>query len=212
MAKRRRRKKSGCATLLAFPFELLRGILTILTPKKRRAKTRRKAKRRPAAPSRQRVAQSKAAIDEWLRTWPMKQSKRSGHPLEYWQGIARDLLAQRRKMDNNPITPIGHYAFKWPGATEAILDRNNSGMALEKAGKIDEAIRVYELSVADAFFGSHPYDRLRIIYTRQKQYQDAIRVCSAYIALPARKHGQNKDRFRHHRDKLKEKAKKARQK
>ena len=45
---------------------------------------------------------------------------------------------------------------------------------------------------------SHPHDRLRIIHTHQKRYQDAIRVCQAYLDLPDRECGQDKEHFRHH--------------
>lgn len=62
--------------------------------------------------------------------------------------------------------------------------RNIRGMELEDAGKTDEAIRLYEMNVSDHDIGSHPYERLRIIYTKRRDYADAIRVCQvASIAL-----------------------------
>jgi tetratricopeptide (TPR) repeat protein len=80
--------------------------------------------------------------------------------------------------------------------------RNDRGKASERQGQIAEAVAFYEASVEDRFFGSFPYDWLRIIYTRQGQYADAIRVCQAYLDLPDRPHGQNKERFQHHLEKL----------
>lgn len=88
-----------------------------------------------------------------------------------------------------------------------MAERNDRGKELEGQGQIAEAVVLYEANVEDRFSGSFPYDRLRIIYTRQGQYADAIRVCRAYLDLPDRPHGQNKERFQHHLEKLVEKRK-----
>jgi hypothetical protein len=61
------------------------------------------------------------------------------------------------------------------------VDRNLNGIALEKEGNIDAAIALYEANIAARFDGTHPYERLRIIYSKQKCWDDAIRVCRAYI-------------------------------
>ena len=37
-------------------------------------------------------------------------------------------------------------------------------MELEKEGKIDSAILLYEENVKESFEGNHPYDRLAVIY------------------------------------------------
>jgi len=67
-----------------------------------------------------------------------------------------------------------------------MVDRNLTGRSLEKSGHIDEAVTLYEKNIEDGFIGSHPYERLRIIYTKRKDYGNAIRVCQAYINLPAK--------------------------
>jgi tetratricopeptide (TPR) repeat protein len=64
-----------------------------------------------------------------------------------------------------------------------IVGRNAKGMELEKAGHMDEAIALYEQNIADRADTPHPYERLRIIYTKHKQYDDAIRVCKAYVEM-----------------------------
>jgi hypothetical protein len=64
-----------------------------------------------------------------------------------------------------------------------MLNRNLKGIELEKAGRIDEAIYEYEANIKDEFVGSHPYERLRIIYTRLHRYDDAIRVCAQFILI-----------------------------
>ena len=116
--------------------------------------------------------------------------------------MANLLLKGRLLLKNNPLTPVGRYAFKWPGASEYLVERNNRGIDLEKKMEIEAAVVIYELSINDDFFGSHPYDRLRIIYGRRHWYVDAIRVCRAYLSLPDRPHGQNKPHFKTHLEKL----------
>lgn len=64
-----------------------------------------------------------------------------------------------------------------------IVERNIKGQELEKQLKIDEAIYFYENNVADFADTPFPYERLRIIYTKRKQYGQAIRICKAYIEL-----------------------------
>ncbi len=62
-----------------------------------------------------------------------------------------------------------------------IVDRNLQGSEFEKSGRLEHAIQIYELNVADQVDTPHPYDRLRILYTKNKQYDNAIRVCQAWI-------------------------------
>lgn len=85
----------------------------------------------------------------------------------------------------------------------AMVDRNLTGIDLERAGAIDRAIALYEANVAESFIGSHPYERLRIIYTKQRDYPNALRVCRAYLALPLRDvDAQKGTRLRQHAAKL----------
>jgi hypothetical protein len=148
------------------------------------------------------------SILSWKSQWIKQQTLNSLHPDSFWYEIADLLLESRLKLDNNPLVPIGIYAFEWAGAMELLVGRNNRGIEFEKNGNMESAIVIYEISVADCFFGAHPYDRLRIHYTKQKWYKDAIRVCKAYIDLPNRPHGQNKPHFQSHLEKLSVKAKK----
>lgn len=57
-----------------------------------------------------------------------------------------------------------------------MVDRNLIGRELEKAGRVDEAIALYEANVDDLFAGSAPYDGLACIYRKQKRYSDEVRV------------------------------------
>ncbi len=61
------------------------------------------------------------------------------------------------------------------------VERNLSGIKLEKKGNIDKVIELYEMNVAENCMGNHPYDRLAIIYRKRKQYDDEIRVLNKAI-------------------------------
>lgn len=56
------------------------------------------------------------------------------------------------------------------------VERNLQGKELERIGRIDDAISLYELNVADDFEGSHPYDRLATIYHERKDYNNERRI------------------------------------
>ena len=144
----------------------------------------------------------KKAIEQWQQNWVIEQVKGSNHPETFWKKVAIQLINGRLQIENNPLVPIGRYAFDWPGAMEFLVNRNNRGIVLGKSNNVEAAIEIYELGIADAFFGTHPYDRLRIIYGKKKRFKDAIRICRAYLALPDRTHGQDKAHFKHHLSKL----------
>ena len=54
--------------------------------------------------------------------------------------------------------------------TRNVLD-NQKGIAYEKTGDIEKAIEIYEKVVARKFDGSHPYDRLAILYRKQGNFE-----------------------------------------
>ena len=66
---------------------------------------------------------------------------------------------------------------------EKQVDRNLKGIKLEKTGKVDEAIKLYEININENFVGNHPYDRLAIIYRKRKQFDDEIRVLERAVTL-----------------------------
>jgi hypothetical protein len=65
-----------------------------------------------------------------------------------------------------------------------MAERNLTGIKLEEQGEIGKAIALYEANVADLFCGTHPYDRLRILYAKQEDYANAARVCRAFLNVP----------------------------
>lgn len=54
--------------------------------------------------------------------------------------------------------------------------RNNEGIAFEKSGRIDKAIKVYEENIWHGHHARHSYNRLMIIYRKQKRYYDELRI------------------------------------
>lgn len=65
-----------------------------------------------------------------------------------------------------------------------LMGNLSQGKALEMAGQVDEAVAFYETAVADQIASRFPYEHLRVIYVRRKQYAEARRVCQAAIANP----------------------------
>lgn len=66
---------------------------------------------------------------------------------------------------------------------EEALERNFRAMEAERAGDPDHAVRLYETNVAAGFVGSHPYERLALIYEARRAPAQAIRVLETYVAL-----------------------------
>jgi tetratricopeptide (TPR) repeat protein len=63
------------------------------------------------------------------------------------------------------------------------VDRNLEGIKLEKEGKTDKAISLYEKNLEENFEGSHPYNRLAIIYRKRGQIDEEIRVLEKAVYL-----------------------------
>ena len=62
-------------------------------------------------------------------------------------------------------------------------ERLAQAQKFEKANEVQNAIALYEQNINDGFLATLPYERLRIIYEKQKNYQSAIRVCKRYIEI-----------------------------
>ncbi|MCP5099251.1 MAG: hypothetical protein GY943_27170 [Chloroflexi bacterium] len=65
-----------------------------------------------------------------------------------------------------------------------MMENLNSGRAHEMAGRIPDAIKSYENAVADQISIRFPYEHLRVIYRRQQQYANALRICQLAISNP----------------------------
>jgi len=83
----------------------------------------------------------------------------------------------------NPVEEIRLHNRRLAEIFDIMVDRNNKGIELEKKVDIESAIKLYEQNVADEFFGTHPYDRLVIIYRKRKQFDDEIRILKRKISI-----------------------------
>ena len=70
-------------------------------------------------------------------------------------------------------------------APNLIINYEAYGYTLEKEGKVEEAKLIYWKAINEGFDGSHPYERLRIIYAKNNDWQGAIKACEGYIDLNA---------------------------
>lgn len=92
--------------------------------------------------------------------------------------LLNDLALQMSQQQKGKPLPYGREADR---LHNTMFRRNERAIKHEKAGRIDQAIALYEQNVTDRFDGNHPYTRLRILYTKRKQYDQAIRVCQAFV-------------------------------
>ena len=66
---------------------------------------------------------------------------------------------------------------------EAQTARNLEAIDAEHAGRLDEAIALYERNVAEGFPGDLPYGRLVAIYEKRAQLDEAERVLRRAMAV-----------------------------
>jgi tetratricopeptide (TPR) repeat protein len=66
---------------------------------------------------------------------------------------------------------------------EAQTARNLEAIDAEHAGRVDDAIALYERNVAEGFPGDLPYGRLVAIYEKRGAYDEAERVLVRAIAV-----------------------------
>lgn len=64
-----------------------------------------------------------------------------------------------------------------------MVSDNLHGKKLEQSGKIEEAKKLYEKNISKDFEGNFPYDRLAVIYRKEKDYDNEIRVLNHAIRV-----------------------------
>lgn len=102
---------------------------------------------------------------------------------EYPDGIRDYLLrAMSLKLMDTSLRAARSHAKAADIIADRQVNRNMQGIDLEKSDP-QAAIQLYEQNISEMFIGEHPYKRLRILYTKQKNYDNAIRVCERYIAM-----------------------------
>ena len=65
------------------------------------------------------------------------------------------------------------------------MQRNEEAELAVHNGDTERAIKLYEVSIAEEFVGSHPYERLASVYESRHNPAEAFRVCEAFTKLAA---------------------------
>ena len=141
---------------------------------------------------------------EWRERWIAQMTQRSQHSTPFWQTVADRLIADRQFLFHDPCAPLGQYILDSIDHFQLLAGRHEEGLHWERMGNLTEALILYEANVADAFDNISPYERLRIIYTDQQWYEDALRVCEAYLALPWQSVAGSQPYFQDHVERLTE--------
>ncbi len=119
---------------------------------------------------------------QWREDWIAKIMQHSQQPQIFWQAVANRFTTDRLRMGRDPISPLGQYVLDSIKCFELLAERNERALHWEVVGDLTKAMILYEANVADCFNNLLPYERLRIIYTDWRWYDDALRVCESYLA------------------------------
>ena len=63
------------------------------------------------------------------------------------------------------------------------VERNLRGRELEREGRIDNAVDLYQANVQEGFEGNHPYDRLAAIFRQRKDYASEVAVLERAVEV-----------------------------
>lgn len=90
------------------------------------------------------------------------------------------------KVYDDEIDELAKAAEEYKAKEQKLYDAarlNNDGMAAEKSGDIKKAISLYERNILPGtYFTLHPYHRLCVLYRRQKDFDNEIRVIEAALS------------------------------
>jgi tetratricopeptide (TPR) repeat protein len=125
----------------------------------------------------------------WALSVPNSKTKKS---LLEWaddqikQGVPRQIICEHLLAKDSFSMSLEELEASSKAESElfgVMVQRNLKGKNFESTGKLDKAIELYEANVADWFIGDYPYDRLRLIYSKRKQIDEALRVCNAFVKM-----------------------------
>lgn len=90
------------------------------------------------------------------------------------------------KVYDDEIDELAKAAEEYKAKEQKLYDAarlNNEGMAAERSGDIENAISIYERNILPGtYFTLHPYHRLCVLYRRQKDFDNEIRVIEAALS------------------------------
>lgn len=98
------------------------------------------------------------------------------------QAILYFIETQSQKLEQAADTPevkgqLRAFDLLYSELHPRLLENLSSGKALEMAGQIEAACAHYEQAVKDQVSTRFPYEHLRVIYRREGQLAEALRVC-----------------------------------
>jgi tetratricopeptide (TPR) repeat protein len=64
-----------------------------------------------------------------------------------------------------------------------VEERNNEARQAEQAGQLQKAVKLYEQNIKEEYADEYAFERLMIIYRKQKEYKDELRVINRGIDL-----------------------------
>lgn len=83
--------------------------------------------------------------------------------------------------DQKELDDLREYNRKEGEILSKCSDTNNKGIAFEKDGSIDEALKLYEENITLKYPATHAYKRLMILYRKRKDYENELRVIRTAI-------------------------------
>ena len=101
---------------------------------------------------------------------------------EHPKGVRAFLISELSLKMSYQDNPMPYYLESMKLEHE-LSAHNERCRVLEDQGLIDKAKACYEEGIAMCSKFSNAYERLRIIYTREKKFDDAIRVCKAFVDM-----------------------------
>lgn len=107
----------------------------------------------------------------------------SGQALLAWLQQEAELLAKEERTPASKAM-LRAYDLLYEELQPQVMQAVSDGRAYEMAGQVAEAVRCYETAVSDQVATRFPFEHLRVIYIREKQYDEALRICQAAITNP----------------------------
>ena len=109
----------------------------------------------------------------------------------FWSGNKTMLVDETAY---NELNDMWHKYRDRQLALAKTAEYNNQGIELEKANRIEEAIKIYEKAIALSYPATHAYDRLMILYRRIGLYEQEQRVINIAIEVFSKENKQRAER------------------
>lgn len=100
-----------------------------------------------------------------------------------WLKQEAEVLAQEERTPASKAM-VRAYDLLYEELHPQLMQSVSDGRAYEMAGQVAEAVRCYETAVTDQVATRFPYEHLRVIYVREKQYAEALRICQMAMKNP----------------------------